>query len=207
MIPTRPSKNTARIGTCLIIGSAYAAVPCVPLLAANPEDPAMNFPGLPVFDEVAQDEIGNTDEHGNRGNIADYLHDIMRVLVKPAAICASFFLHPFPLHRLPDLCCPPILIVRNKPHTKKFPARSCRSRSASLKGSDREPVDRSYAGCYQDGPPIPAHPPVNDPGPCAESLRHHDTPVRASLPPLHQTCSNTVVSTCFPQYPRPGITG
>lgn len=28
---------------------------------------------IPVFDEVAQDEIGNTDKCGNGGNISNYL--------------------------------------------------------------------------------------------------------------------------------------
>jgi hypothetical protein len=50
---------------------------------------------LPVFDEVAQDEIGNTDKYGNGGNISDYLYNFMPVFRKPAVIY-SFILHLSP---------------------------------------------------------------------------------------------------------------
>jgi hypothetical protein len=87
-------------GTRLIIVSANAAFPPAPPRAAGLDDLASIFPDLPVFDEVAQDEIGNTDKYGNGGNISKCLKDYKRVFIKPAVIYYSFFLHQFPHYRL-----------------------------------------------------------------------------------------------------------
>jgi hypothetical protein len=67
------------------------------LRAAGLDNLASIFPDLPVFDEVAQDEIGNSDKSGNGGNISKCLKDYKQVFIKPAVIYYSFSLvHEWP---------------------------------------------------------------------------------------------------------------